>query len=210
MKYEDFYKTYGHSYEEYERSHKPRLDFLVEDLNLNELTDKNIADIGCGLGFIYNRLSPDIQKNYYGYDGADFENPPFNYEKVDLDNFNTNKNEFFDAVLCFETIEHLTNPYNCLLEIKNILKKDHLLYLTVPEATTQHNTIYPGLLYPIQNFIKFLEQMAFEIVEIRIHDKSFYQNVFTLKNLDWSHSSMLWRKEDDKFRNIPPHVAINL
>ena len=210
MKYEDFYKTYGHSYEEYERSHKPRLDFLVEDLNLNELTDKNIADIGCGLGFIYNRLSPDIQKNYYGYDGADFENPPFNYEKVDLDNFNTNKNEFFDAVLCFETIEHLTNPYNCLLEIKNILKKDHLLYLTVPEATTQHNTIYPGLLYPIQNFIKFLEQMAFEIVEIRIHDKSFYQNVFILKNLDWSHSSMLWRKEDDKFRNIPPHVAINL
>ena len=127
MKYEDFYKTYGHSYEEYERSHKPRLDFLVEDLKLNELKDKNIADIGCGLGFIYNRLSPDIQKNYYGYDGADFENPPFNYQKVDLDNFSINKNDFFDAVLCFETIEHLTNPYNCLLEIKNILKKNHLL-----------------------------------------------------------------------------------
>jgi SAM-dependent methyltransferase len=210
MEYTDFYKTYGHSYDEYERSHKPRLDFLVEDLKLNELIDKNIADIGCGLGFIYNRLSPDIQKNYYGYDGADFENPPFNYEKVDLDNFNTNKNQFFDSVLCFETIEHLTNPYNCLLEIKNILKKDHLLYLTIPEATTQHNTIYPGLLYPIQNFINFLEQMAFEIVEIRIHDKSFYQNVFILKNLDWSNSSMLWRKEEDKFRNIPPHVAINL
>ena len=42
MKYEDFYKTYGHSYDEYERSHKPRLDFLVEDLELNELIDKNI------------------------------------------------------------------------------------------------------------------------------------------------------------------------
>jgi 2-polyprenyl-3-methyl-5-hydroxy-6-metoxy-1,4-benzoquinol methylase len=114
MKYDKFYKTYGHSYEEYERSHKPRLDFLLEDL------------------------------------------------KVDLDNFNINKNDFFDAVLCFETIEHLTNPYNCLLEIKNILKKDHLLYLTIPESRTEHNTIYPGLIYPVQNFIKFLEQWRFK------------------------------------------------
>jgi len=210
MKYEDFYKTYGHSYEEYERSHKPRLDFLVEDLKLNELKDKNIADIGSGLGFMYNRLSPDIQKNYYGYDGANFDNPPFNYEKVDLDNFNINKNDFFDAVLCFETIEHLTNPYNCLLEIKNILKKDHLLYLTIPEATTQHNTIYPGLIYPVQNFIKFLEQMAFEIIDVRIHDKSFYQNVLILKNKNWSHSKMLWPKQEEKFKNIPPHISVNL
>jgi 2-polyprenyl-3-methyl-5-hydroxy-6-metoxy-1,4-benzoquinol methylase len=210
MKYEDFYKTYGHSYEEYERSHKPRLDFLVEDLKLNELKDKNIADIGCGLGFIYNRLSPEVQKNYYGYDGANFENPPFNYEKVDLDNFNTNKNNFFDVALCFETIEHLTNPYNCLLEIKNILKKDHLLYLTIPEATTQHNTIYPGLIYPVENFIKFLEQMAFQVVEYKIHDKSFFQNVLILKNKDWNESKMLWPKNEQKFQNIPPHVSVNL
>jgi SAM-dependent methyltransferase len=210
MKYEDFYKTYGHSYDEYERSHKPRLDFLIEDLKLNELKNKNIADIGCGLGFTYNRLSADIQKNYYGYDGADFENPPFNYQKVDLDNFNINKNDFFDTVLCFETIEHLTNPYNCLLEIKSILKKDHLLYLTIPEATTQHNTIYPGLIYPVQNFIKFLEQMAFEIIDLKIHDKSFYQNVFTLKNKDWNYSKMLWPKQEEVFKNIPPHISVNL
>ena len=210
MEYEDFYKTYGHSYDEYERSHKPRLDFLVEDLKLDELKDKNIADIGCGLGFIYNRLSPEVQNNYYGYDGTDFENPPFKYQKVDLDNFSINKNNFFDAVLCFETIEHLTNPYNCLLEIKNILKKDHLLYLTIPESRTEHNTIYPGLIYPIQNFIKFLEQIAFQIVEYKIHDKSFFQNVFILKNKDWNESKMLWPKNEQKFQNIPPHISVNL
>ena len=210
MEYEDFYKTYGHSYDEYERSHKPRLDFLVEDLKLDELKDKNIADIGCGLGFIYNRLSPEVQNNYYGYDGADFENPPFKYQKVDLDNFSINKNNFFDAVLCFERIEHLTNPYNCLLEIKNILKKDHLLYLTIPESRTEHNTIYPGLIYPIQNFIKFLEQIAFQIVEYKIHDKSFFQNVLILKNKDWNESKMLWPKNEQKFQNIPPHISVNL
>jgi 2-polyprenyl-3-methyl-5-hydroxy-6-metoxy-1,4-benzoquinol methylase len=56
MKYSKFYETYGHSYEEYNRSHKDRLDFLVEDLRLNKLENHLIADIGCGLGFIYNRL----------------------------------------------------------------------------------------------------------------------------------------------------------
>ena len=116
MKYSKFYKTHGHSYEEYEKSHKERLDFLTKDLHLNSLEGKKIADVGCGLGFIYNRLNPKIQKNYKGYDGAAIKNPPFKYKKIDLDNFiNVKEDCFFDLVLCFETIEHLTNPYNCLL-----------------------------------------------------------------------------------------------
>ena len=81
MKYSKFYKTHGHSYEEYEKSHKERLDFLTKDLHLNSLEGKKIADVGCGLGFIYNRLNPKIQKNYKGYDGAAIKNPPFKYKK---------------------------------------------------------------------------------------------------------------------------------
>ena len=211
MEYDSFYNTYGHSYDEYEKSHKQRLDFLVEDLNLSSLAGKNIADIGCGLGFIYNRLPSHIQSNYYGYDGADISNQAFQYQKVDLDNFSMpSKHRFFDAVLCFETIEHLTNPYNCLLEIKNILKENAVLYLSIPNIKTEHNTIYPGLLYPVSNFIYFLKQMAFEIVDHKIHDKCFYQEVFILKNKQWSQSQMLWHKTEDKFRNIAPHISINL
>jgi len=211
MIYNSFYKTYGHPYEEYEKSHKERFNFLIEDLKLNDLKNQKIADIGCGLGFIYNRLSPDIQINYIGYDGANFLNAPFNYKQVDLDNFSIPDNHnFFDVALCFETIEHLTNPYNCLLETKNILKQDSILYLSIPNVKTEHNTIYPGLLYPVNNFEYFLKQMAFEIVDHKIHDKCFYQEVYILKNKDWSHSSMLWHKNEDKFRNIPPHTSINL
>jgi 2-polyprenyl-3-methyl-5-hydroxy-6-metoxy-1,4-benzoquinol methylase len=211
MKYSNFYKTYGHSYEEYEKSHKERFDFLIEDLKLNDLKDKKIADVGCGLGFIYNRLSQDIQSNYFGYDGANFPSPPFNYKQADLDNFSIpEKHGFFDVVFCFETIEHLTNPYNCFLEIKNILKKDGILFLSIPHIRTEHNTIYPGLIYPVNNFISFLGQMAFEIMSHTVHDKSFYQEVFVLKNKDWNHSHMLWRKTEEKFQNIPPHISINL
>ena len=210
MLYSNFYDTYGHDYSEYEKSHKSRLDYLVEDLKLNDLDNKNIADVGCGLGFIYNRLKSEIQNNYYGFDGTTLQNPPFKYQKVDLDNFNLNMKDFFDVVFCFETLEHLTNPYNCLFNIKDILKNEHLLYLTIPHNKTEHNTIYPGLLYPIDNFITFLGQMAFDIIEYKVHDKNFYQHVFILKNKDWSHSKMLWHKTEEKFRNIPPHISINL
>lgn len=210
MKYQDFYNTHGHSYNEYERSHRGRIDFLVEDLKLNSLINQKIADVGCGLGFIFNKLNPEIQQNYYGYDGTELESAPFHYHQVDLDNFSTNKKEFFDAVFCFETLEHLTNPYSCLLEIKNSLKKEKLLYLSIPHQNTTHNTIYPGLLYPVQNFVVFLKQMAFEVVDARFHDKCFSQNVFILKNKDWNSSQMLWTKDEEKFRNIPPHISINL
>lgn len=211
MIYDSFYKTHGHSYEEYEKSHKERLDFLIEDLRLNDLKNKKIADVGCGLGFIYNRLTPDVQKNYFGYDGFNLINPPFNYHQVDLDNFSIAKyHNCFDAVLCFETLEHLTNPYNCLFEIKNILKIEDLLYLSIPNHRTEHNTIYPGLLYPVENFICFINQMAFEIVDHRHHNKNFHQEVFILKNKSWKFSKMLWHKSEEKFRNMPPHIQINL
>lgn len=211
MLYNQFYNTYGHSYEEYEKSHKQRLDFLVSDLHLNELNNKKIADVGCGLGFIWHRLSASIQQNYIGYDGSSINNMPFEYYQIDLDNFITDKNEFFDIVLCFETIEHLTNPYSCLLEIKKILKINQgIIYLSIPEEHTTHNTIYPGLFYPKNNFETFLQQMAFEIIDYRLHTKCFSQHVYTLINKDWSHSKMLWYKHETKFRNIPPHISINL
>lgn len=211
MIYNQFYATHGHSYDEYEKSHKQRLDFLVEDLKLTELEDKKIVDIGCGLGFIWNRLPSTIQNNYYGYDGCNIEHPPFVYTQVDLDNFSTGLDNFFDVAMCFETLEHLTNPYSCLLETKKILKiNESILYLSIPEEHTTHNTIYPGLIYPKSNFEIFLQQMAFEIIDYRLHTKCFSQHVYTLINKDWSWSKMLWHKTEDKFRNIPPHVAINL
>ena len=193
----------------YENSHSQRFDFLVSDLKLNELKGHKIADYGCGSDFLYKRLSPDIQVNYNGYDSADLS-LPFNYTKVDLNNFETDKVDFFDTSLCFETMEHLANPYNCLLQIKKSLKKDHILYLSIPHERTLHNTIYPGLLYPVENFVVFLKQLAFEVLDQRYHNKNFHQNVFILKNKDWHHSNMVWYKKESKFRNVPPHVAINL
>lgn len=207
----DFYDYNGHSYSEYEDSHKARLDFLVEDLKLNELNGK-IVDLGSGLGHIFNRLKPEIQKNYVGYDFTDLINPPFEYHKVDFNNFEIEDNEVgkYDYAFCFETIEHLQNPYNCLIQTKRMLKLEHILYLSIPHSDCLHNFIYPGNFIPTENFITFLNQLAFEILDYRIHDKCFKQNVFILKNKGWEHGRMLFPKSGLKFFGQPPHVQINL
>lgn len=40
----------------------------------------------------------------------------------------------YDTVFCFEVLEHLFNPLHLLLEIKKILKKDGVLYLSTPKG----------------------------------------------------------------------------
>jgi hypothetical protein len=39
---------------------------------------------------------------------------------------------------------------------EKILKQNGIVFLTIPSPETQHNTIYPSLIYPAENFITFL------------------------------------------------------
>jgi SAM-dependent methyltransferase len=205
----DFYLTQKVS--DYERSHEKRFSYLVEDLRLNEIKDSIIVDVGCGYGPIFQRLPKDLNNTFIGFDGANIDTN-FEYHKADLsyDFFANDLSRKADYVFCFETLEHLTNPYHCLIEIKKLLKEDGILYLSIPNRKTEHNTIYPGLLYPAVNFAVFLNQMALEILNHSVHDKAFFQEVFTLQNKNWSHCNMMWRKNEEVFRNIPPHEAVNI
>ncbi len=179
--------------EVYEGSHAARLDFLVEDLELEQLSNCKIGDFGCGYGCTLKRMPTDRGNNYFGWDG--YENTMaskycdyrvVNFDHEFADEFLASNDEL-DVGFCFETIEHVQNPYNMLYEIKKILKTDGILHLTIPHAATTHNTIYPSLM-----------------------DKNFVQVVYELKNKTWEHCQMVWHKPEDKFRNIPPHMAINV
>jgi len=201
--------------QDYEFSHAARLDFIVEDFELNKLDNKRIADFGCGYGCLFKRLEKK-NNTFIGFDGyeQDAASKYCEYHITDLDLKFADKflknNDQVDIATCLETMEHLLNPYNALYEIKKIIKEDGILYLSIPHSSITHNTIYPSLIYPPENFKIFLEQMAFEIQDVRIHNKAFAQVVFTLKNKNWSHCKMVWYKDQDKFRNIPPHIAVNL
>ena len=201
--------------ENYERDHGARLDFFVKDFELEKIENQRIGDFGCGYGCLFKRLDSDKNK-FFGFDGyaSEAATSYCDYTMVDLDqkfsdSFLKNE-EQVDVATCLEVIEHVQNPYNLLYEIKKILKQDGLLYLTIPHSSITHNTIYPSLIYPPENFKVFLEQMAFEVKDVRIHKEAFVQVVFTLINKEWSHSKMVWPKSEDKFKNIPPHFFVNI
>lgn len=205
----------------YEESHVARLNFLVEDLKLNEYPKEyKIADFGCGYGTILNRITNIPKCNKIGFDGAIQTEGHHNFiylrkDLSDYDEYYTRINfstidKQCDVGLCFETLEHLTNPYNCIKFIKSVVKPNGIIHISIPHESITHNTIYPGLLYPAKNFIEFLEQMALPIERHVIHDKAFKQEVFTCRNAGWDECKMKWHKNNEKFRNIEPLEAVNL
>jgi len=202
---------------QYEKSHGPRLNFLVEDLKLGELQNSVIGDFGCGYGPIFARMGRGKGNEYFGFDGAavsEEASKVCTYRQTDLNLPFADKflQECYklDIGMTFETIEHLTNPYNCLSEMKKVVKENGTIIISIPHEQITHNTIYPGLLYPESNFQEFLRQMALPVMRHAIHDKSFKQNVYVCRNAPWGESQMRWHKNEDKFRNIPPVVAVNL
>lgn len=214
-----FYDTQGHSYKEYEKSHGKRFDFLFRDLELYKLENVKICEFGFGLGHLYSRFN--TSNNNVFYVGVDYTEPekivhlPDKYFQKDLnlpfaDDVLKEINGQVDIGFFFESCEHLTNPYNALIEIKKIIKLDGILYLSIPAEDANHPYIYPKLFNPTENFQEFLEQMAFKVEWKRVHRAAFSQVVFKLINKDWSYSKMTVYKTEDKFRNIEPLVYVNL
>ena len=217
---ENFYKHQGAG--DYEDGHSPRYDFLVEDLKLDEIENSKVADFGCGLGSVFGRLPEDKGNEFHGFDGSNPEDvlkykfaDSFTYYQQDLnlpfaDKFLEENNFQFDIGMSFETWEHIPNLYQCIIEMKKLVKEEGTIYASIPHECVTHNTFYPGLLYPVENFATFLAQMALEIKDHTVHRKAHTQHVFTLINHGWDKCRMRFPKAEEKFRNIPPLTAINL
>ena len=132
---------------------------------------------------------------------------------LDYDNFSNLPIEEIDHMLSFETFEHLTNPYNFILECKKMMKPGAMFHITYPTINVQHNTFYPSLLWPVENFAQFMAQMAFEPVggiNFCIPTNYGGVHIFTFKNLPWSEVKMKWPKDGVKFQGQPPHVQVNI
>lgn len=199
------------SLSEYEADHKPRLDYLISDLKLNTIEDSKICDFGAGGGYILRNLHKSNQ--VVAVDGFEVKDEltreQYNLDQPFADRF-IQKHGQVDVVLCFEMFEHLTNPYNFVFEMKRVLKEGGMLYFSVPHENTQHNTFYPGLIYPVNNLIEFFNQMAFSVKNKKLHRKRFVQNVLIMKNRPWENVKMKWPKQAEKFRAQPPHIQVNL
>jgi len=217
---------------QYEIDHGPRLDAMIGRWNLRqELAGKRVLDVGGGLGFLGKRLDPSTE--YWVVDGA--ESPvesrlcQGHWTVADLDYTYFSKGygetewihypsqsisrlrEYpaFDVAFCLETLEHLTNPYHCLAEMKKLVKEDGDIIISIPHANVTHNYIYPALMVDPHNFAQFLGQMALPVADYWLWNRGWNAHHFKCKNRPYSEKVMLYAKQEAKFVNATPVEMVN-
>ena len=130
----------------------------------------SILDFGCGQG-IFVKIAKKFGYQVFGYDidpkaTADF------YSLKEI------PNHFFDAVVCFDVIEHVDNPQKILKNIRQKLKANGLLFLTTPNRLGLAGRIiknkFWGLVpqghknvFTLSQMEGFLKTAGFKIIEAK-------------------------------------------
>ncbi|MBN1687612.1 MAG: class I SAM-dependent methyltransferase [Candidatus Omnitrophica bacterium] len=108
----------------------------------------NFLDVGCCQGGLKKYLNTDLI--YYGIDNADNEFEGF--KKVDLNARRLPfEDQYFDAVNCSATLEHLLYPLEMLREIKRVLKTDGHVLVSLPNDKSL-NSLYAQLFSRIRGY----------------------------------------------------------
>lgn len=208
--------------DQYDKDHGGRLDAMITRFGLQNVKNCRVLDVGGGLGFLGKRL--DASNNYCVIDGAEIPedkrlcNGKWYKADLDYEKFSEYQDEFYgkhtipkcDYAFCLETLEHLTNPYNCLTEIKKLVKENGEIYISIPHANVTHNYIYPSLMIDPAWFQQFLDQMALPTIEYWLWDKGWNAHHYRCRNAPWTESKMLYYKEEAKFRGKTPVEAVNI
>lgn len=113
----------------------------------------HVLDAACGAGYGTAYLSSVAETAT----GVDISNDAVEYAKTFYSDFeNTNyevgnvcslasRNDFFDTVVSFETLEHLKDLDSFLLEVIRVLKPSGKLIISVPDAKTNRDA---GIINP--------------------------------------------------------------
>lgn len=102
---------------------------------------REVLDAGCGAGYGARLLLGEGAKRYVGIDVAEEvvraaqeryrDDPATEFQVGDVTDLPF-EDATFDAVICFETLEHLSNQPDALREVKRVLRADGLLLASSP------------------------------------------------------------------------------
>lgn len=187
--------------------------------------DKRVLDISCGEGYGSYLLSiwgakevvgVDISEETIAKDQQNFERDNLKYICHDAMNLDMFEDNYFDMVVSFETIEHLTDPKKYLEEIKRVSKDNPIIIISCPNDHFYYPTDSESNPYHIRKYTKYefclLVEDAFGkadnyLLGARIQG---YANVYASNDvLNKNQLQMLNYKEMNKCVVVPEEVEIN-
>ncbi len=101
-----------------------------------------ILDVGCASGTLTNKISKvfpkseiigvDVYKDAVRFGKKMY--PHINFIKADAHRLPF-ENNFFDLIICYETIEHVKNPDKVLRELKRVSKNDGMIVVAMDSGS---------------------------------------------------------------------------
>lgn len=136
-------------------------------LHFSQNISGNVLDFGCG-----SKPYESIFRNADSYVGVDIEVSGHNHKDSSVDFFYDGKtlpfsDNNFDAVVCFEVLEHIFNIDEILTEIRRVMKDQGLFLISVPFAWDEHEAPYDFARYTSYGIKSVLERNMFEVIEIK-------------------------------------------
>lgn len=106
--------------------------------------ESKILDVGCGPGWLIERLK---EEGYYDISGCDWAEPNpchFDFEKVNLnwDGLKIYESNSFDVVIASDVLEHLENPAYTLRELARIARPAGHVFVTLPSCWNLFERLY--------------------------------------------------------------------
>jgi len=137
----------------------------IKEFSENISPKSKVLDIGCG-------LKP--YKHYFlhcDYCGIDVEKsgrePQFKKPDLFFDGINIPFNdEYFDAIICTQVLEHCCHPDALVSEMYRVLKKESLLLATVPFIWGEHEAPYDFRRYSTFGIQRVFSEANFKIVRL--------------------------------------------
>jgi SAM-dependent methyltransferase len=138
--------------------------------HVRELAPKvngDVLDFGCG-----SKPYAELFSAAASYTGVDIAISGHDHRQSQVDHFYDGQTlpfeaQRYDAVVSFETLEHIFNPTRILCEINRVTRDGGQLLLSVPFVWDEHEVPYDFARYTSFGLRHVLESAGYEVLELR-------------------------------------------
>lgn len=148
-----------------------QLSFFEDHFGLNFKSARSILEVGCAIGGIAHIFS-NGKRGVYAVDISKFAvekakelSPSVNFAVCDIQK-SVPIQKTFDYIFAFEVLEHLTDPYQGILNLKKKLGENGTLIITTPYPFPKYINIntHVNVLEP-RKWVSFFKKAGFKKVE---------------------------------------------